>query len=153
LTTSLFDQIKYQLGGSMAAETAGAAGAESPAHDPHAMPDCVVRLIAQHGWLGGLVKKFEAGGLGTAAASWVGTGENQDVSPTQAESAAGSEVVSQITAKLRLPPEQATQLLSKYVPLVINQLTPNGKVEEGGLLEKGLDFIKSRRAGGTKPGN
>jgi uncharacterized protein YidB (DUF937 family) len=150
---SLFDQIKDQLGGIMAAETAGAAGATAPAHDPHAMLDCVVGLIAQHGGLGGLVKKLETSGLGAAAASWVGTGANQEVSDTQLGSAVGSEVVSQIAAKLGLPPEQATQLLSKYLPLVINQLTPNGKIEEGGLLEKGLDFIKSQIAAGTKPGN
>jgi uncharacterized protein YidB (DUF937 family) len=150
---SLFEQIKDQLAGIMAAETAGAAGAESPAHDPHAMLESVMGLISQHGGLGGLVKKLEAGGLGAAAASWVGTGENQNVSATQVESAVGSDVVGQIAAKLGLAQEQVSQLLSKYLPLVINQLTPNGKIEEGGLLAKGLDFIKSQLAGGTRPAN
>ena len=150
---SLFDQIKDQLGGIMAAETAGAAGAQAPAHDPHAMLESVIDLITQHGGLGGLVDKLKSGGLGDAVTSWVGTGENQAVSPTQVESAVGPEVVSQVAARLGLSQEQATQLLSKYLPLVINQLTPNGKVEDGGLLGKGLDIIKSMIAGGTKPGN
>jgi uncharacterized protein YidB (DUF937 family) len=148
---SPFDQIKEQLGGILAAETAGAAGAQAPAHDSHAMLESVLALIAQQGGLGGLVDKLKAGGLGDAAASWVGTGENKDVSPNQLGSAVGSEVVGQIASKLGLSNEQAVQLLAKYLPLVINQLTPNGKIEQGGLLEKGLDLVKSMIAGGTKP--
>jgi uncharacterized protein YidB (DUF937 family) len=147
---SLFDQIKDQLAGVMAAETAGAAGAQSPAHDPHAMLDSIVALISQHGGLSGLLEKLKAGGLGDAVTSWVGTGDNKSVSPNQLASAVGPDVVSQIAAKLGLPQEHVTELLSKYLPLVINQLTPNGKVEEGSLLAKGLDFLKAHIPGAAK---
>jgi uncharacterized protein YidB (DUF937 family) len=150
---SLFDLIKNQLGEVMAAESAGAAGAQAPAHDPHAMLGSVIDLISQHGGLGGLVGKLQAGGLADAVASWVGTGANQDVSPTEIGSAVGSDVVSQIAGKLGLPPQQTKVLLAKYLPLVINHLTPNGKVEEGSVLDKALDLIRSQIAGGAKAGN
>src|SRR5215831_2753042 len=39
--------------------------------------------------LGGLLKKLEQGGLGNAANSWVGSGQNQPVSPGQLGSALG----------------------------------------------------------------
>jgi uncharacterized protein YidB (DUF937 family) len=146
----LFEQLKEQLAGVMAAETAGAAGAQAPSHDPHAMLESVMALIQQQGGLGGLVEKLKASGLADAVASWVGTGENQPVAPNQLATALGPDVVSQIATKLGLGQEQVKQLLSKYMPLVINQLTPNGKIEEGSLLAKGLDFLKSVVPGAPK---
>jgi uncharacterized protein YidB (DUF937 family) len=148
---SLFDQLKGQLDGILAAETAGAEGAKSPAHDPHVMLDSVVALITQHGGLSGLLEKLKASGLGDVVASWVGTGDNRPVAPDQLAAAVGTDTISQIAAKLGTTKEHAISLLSKYLPLVINQLTPNGKVEEGGLLEKGLNFIKSHMPGAAKP--
>ena len=128
---SLLDQLKSQLGGILAAETAGAEGAQSPAHDPHAMLESVVDLIGQHGGLGGLLDKLKASGLGDAVSSWVGTGDNQPVPANQLESAVGADTISQIIAKLGVTKEQASSLLAKYLPMVIDRLTPHGKLEEG----------------------
>ena len=128
---SLLDQLKSQLGGILAAETAGAEGAQSPAHDPHAMLESVVELIGQHGGIGGLLDKLKASGLGDAVSSWVGTGDNQPVPANQLESAVGADTISQITAKLGVTKEQASSLLARYLPMVIDRLTPHGKLEEG----------------------
>jgi uncharacterized protein YidB (DUF937 family) len=141
---SLFDQIKDQLGGILAAESAGAAGAQSPSHDPHAMLESVMSLITQHGGLSGFLDKLKGSGLGDAVSSWVSTGENRAVSGDQITSALGGDTVAQIAAKLGTSKENVSALLSKYLPMVINHLTPNGKVEESGLLEKGLNMIKSQ---------
>jgi uncharacterized protein YidB (DUF937 family) len=127
---SLLDELRSQLGGILAAETAGAEGEQSPAHDPHAMLESVVQLIDQHGGLGGLVNKLKAGGLGDAVSSWVGTGDNQPVPADKLESAVGADAISQIIAKLGVTKEQASALLAKYLPMVIDRLTPRGKVEE-----------------------
>jgi uncharacterized protein YidB (DUF937 family) len=127
---SLLDQLKSQLGGILAAETAGAEGAQSPAHDPHAMLESVVELIGQHGGLGGLLDKLKASGLGDAVSSWVGTGDNQPVPANKLESAVGANTISQIIAKLGVTKEQASSLLAQYLPMVVDRLTPHGKVEE-----------------------
>jgi uncharacterized protein YidB (DUF937 family) len=128
---SLLDQLKSQLGGILAAETAGAEGAQSPAHDPHAMLESVVDLIGQHGGLGGLLDKLKASGLGEVVSSWVATGANQPVPANQLQSAVGADTISQIMAKLGITKEQASSLLAQYLPMVIDRLTPHGKVEEG----------------------
>jgi uncharacterized protein YidB (DUF937 family) len=128
---SLLDQLKSQLGGILAAETAGAEGAESPAHDPHAMLESVVDLIGQHGGLGGFLDKLKASGFGDAVSSWVRTGENQPVPANQLESAVGANTISQIIAKLGVTKEQASSLLAQYLPMVVDRLTPHGKLEEG----------------------
>lgn len=141
---SLFDQIKSQLGGILAAETAGAEGAQSAAHDPHVMLDSVVGLITKFGGINGLLEKLKGMGLGDAVSSWVGTGENQAVPGDQLEKAVGTDTITQIAEKLGVSKEHATSLLSQYLPVVIDRLTPSGKVEEGGWLEKGLDFLRSQ---------
>jgi uncharacterized protein YidB (DUF937 family) len=126
----LFDELKSQLGGILAAEAAGAAGAQSPSHDPHAMLESVASLIAQHGGLGGLVEKLGSGGLADAVASWVGTGANQPVTGDALKSAVGTAAIAQIAERLGVPKEQATSLLAQYLPIVIDKLTPRGRVEE-----------------------
>jgi uncharacterized protein YidB (DUF937 family) len=126
----LLDELKSQLGGILAAEVAGAAGAQSPSHDPHAVLESVVGLINQHGGLGGLVQKLESGGLADAVASWVGTGSNQPVTGDALRSAVGTAAIAQLAEKLGVPKEQATTLLAQYLPMVIDRLTPNGRVEE-----------------------
>jgi uncharacterized protein YidB (DUF937 family) len=39
--------------------------------------------------------------------------------------------MSQIIAKLGVTKEQASSLLAQYLPMVIDRLTPHGKLEEG----------------------
>jgi uncharacterized protein YidB (DUF937 family) len=140
----LLEQLKSQLGDVLAAETAGAKGAESPSHDPHTMLESVLAMITQSGGLSGLLEMLKGKGLGDIASSWIGSGENKAVSAEQLTSAMGSDAISQIATKLGASKEQAAALLAKYLPMVIDKLTPNGKLEEGGLLAKGLDFIKSQ---------
>jgi uncharacterized protein YidB (DUF937 family) len=141
---SLFEQLKSQLGGILAAETAGAEGSRSPSHDPHAMLDSVVGLITEHGGLGGLLEKLKASGLGDAVSSWVGTGDNQPAPGDKIEAAVGADAIARIAEKLGATKEHALALLSQYLPMVIDRLTPNGRVEEGGWLEKGLEVLKSQ---------
>src|SRR6478752_10875344 len=45
------------------------------------------------GGLGGLLDKLQKGGLGNAANSWVGSGQNQPASPGQLGSALGPEII------------------------------------------------------------
>src|SRR6516165_7513908 len=97
---SLLDSLKAQLGGILAAETAGAEGAESPSHDPHAMLESVMGLINDHGGVGGLVDKLKASGLGDVVSSWVGKGENSPAPTDQLASAVGTGSIGQIAAKL-----------------------------------------------------
>jgi uncharacterized protein YidB (DUF937 family) len=94
------------------------------------MLESVIGLINQHGGLGGLVEKLKSGGLADAVSSWVSTGQNQPVSGDELNSAVGPEAIGKIAEKLGVPKEQATALLAQYLPLVIDKLTPKGRVEE-----------------------
>ena len=85
------------------------------------------------GGLGDLLAKFQQAGLGDAAASWVGTGQNLPVSGEQVEGALGSDLLSQIARQIGLPQGETAGALSQMLPQVVDRLTPNGQVPEGGI--------------------
>lgn len=86
-------------------------------------------LLQQSGGLQGLMAKFNQAGQGNAFASWVGTGENQQVSGSQIENVLGSEQVQALAAKLGIDPNQASHFLAQYLPQVVDQMTPAGKID------------------------
>ncbi len=96
----------------------------------------------QTGGLAGLIKTFEQNGLGGVVASWVGTGQNLPISPEQLQGVIGSAQVQEIARKLGMSPEQASGQLAELLPQVVDKLTPNGTVEEGGALGGLLDMFK-----------
>jgi len=127
----LLDQLTGMLSGGGGEGQGGAAGAVSS-------------LLESQGGVSGLVEKFQQGGLGDVVSSWVGTGENQSVSADQIQQVLGSDQINALAGKLGLDPDQVSQALSQYLPQVIDKLTPNGQVPEGGgdLLSQGLDLVK-----------
>jgi len=108
--------------------------------------DQVMGLInnPETGGLTGLVEKFNSQGLGDAVSSWISTGENQPVSGQQMEQAFGGNIIQDIAQKLGLSGSDVSSGLAALLPKVIDGLTPEGKVPEGGLLEQGLDFLKNK---------
>lgn len=106
--------------------------------------DAVMQLInSQPGGLGGLVQSFQQGGLGEIVNSWVSTGQNLPVSAEQLQSVLGGGALQDIAAKLGVSPEQASGSLADLLPQVVDKLTPNGQLPEGGdLLAQGMDLLK-----------
>jgi len=106
--------------------------------------DVVMQLIQnQPGGLAGLVQSLQQGGLGEVVNSWVSTGQNMPVSGQQLASALGGDQLQTIAAQLGLSPEQASGSLADLLPQVVDQLTPNGQLPEGGdLLTQGLAMLK-----------
>lgn len=103
----------------------------------------ITGLIEQHGGLGGLLEKFQQGGLAEQASSWIGTGENLPVSAEQIRNVLGSEQLGALAAKLGLDPQQASDMVAQYLPQVVDKLTPNGEVPAGGdLLGQGAELLK-----------
>ncbi len=92
---------------------------------------------SQVGGLPGLLDKFQAAGLGHVIDSWIKPGQNQSISPGQVQQVLGEEQLQQISQQTGVPPEQAASHLSELLPGLIDQLTPNGEVPQGGLGQVG----------------
>ena len=80
------------------------------------------------GGLNDLLKQLQQGGLGDAANSWVGTGPNRPVSPTDLGSALGADQIQSLTSQFGLSREELLDGLSQHLPEVVDHLTPDGQV-------------------------
>ena len=78
--------------------------------------------------LGGLLNKLQQGGLSNAASSWIGSGQNQPVSPGQLGSALGPTIIKTLAQHSGLSEEEITKQLSQVLPGVVDKLTPNGRL-------------------------
>lgn len=96
------------------------------------------------GGLGGLVQSFQEKGLGDVISSWVGTGPNMPISADQIKEGLGSDVIQSLAEKTGISQEDMSAKLAEYLPGVVDKLTPDGTIPEGGLLEKGLEFLKGK---------
>jgi len=80
------------------------------------------------GGLGGLLDKLQKGGLGNVANSWVGSGQNQPVSPGQLGPALGSDILKALAQRSGLSEDELTKQLSQVLPGVVDKLTPAGRL-------------------------
>jgi uncharacterized protein YidB (DUF937 family) len=104
----------------------------------------VIGLInnPQTGGLSGLVDQFNNKGLGGLVSSWIGPGENQPASGEQIEQMFGSDKIQEIAQKLGISGTEASGGLAALLPQMIDKLTPEGKLPDGGMLDQGLAFLK-----------
>ena len=112
----------------------------------------VMQMInSQPGGLSGLVQQFHDKGLGGLVSSWVGTGQNLPISADQLQNVLGSEQVKELAAKAGISPDMVTSHLSQLLPGLIDKLTPNGQLPQGGssILEEGMGMLKNLGLGKT----
>ena len=91
------------------------------------------------GGLGGLVNKLQQGGLGDVVNSWVGSGQNQPVSPSQLGSALGPSIIKTVSQLTGLSEDDLTKQLSQVLPGLVDKLTPNGKLPTVAELSKMME--------------
>ncbi len=89
------------------------------------------------GGLGGLVAKFQQGGLGDVIGSWVGTGQNLPIAPDQLHQVLGNDTIASIAQQLGVSHGDAAGQLAQLLPQVVDRLTPHGQVPAGGLGDMG----------------
>jgi len=80
------------------------------------------------GALGDLVSHFQNNGHGDAANSWVSTGPNRDVAPTQLESALGEDTIQQLSQHTGLSRQELLSRLTSVLPSAVDKLTPQGRL-------------------------
>ena len=75
---------------------------------------------------------FNQQGLGDIISSWVGTGNNAAITPEQVQEVLGSDVIQQLAEKSGVSVDAAKTQLAELLPGLIDRVTPEGKVPEGG---------------------
>jgi uncharacterized protein YidB (DUF937 family) len=80
------------------------------------------------GGLADLMKQFQQSGQGDAANSWVGNGPNRAISPNDLASALGADQISTLMSQSGLSRDDLLAGLSKQLPQVVDELTPDGRL-------------------------
>jgi len=80
------------------------------------------------GGLNDLLKQFQQSGQGDIVNSWVGTGPNKTISPNDLASALGSDKINALIAQTGMSRDNLLRGLSEYLPQVVDQLTPQGRL-------------------------
>lgn len=125
-----------QVVGALAAQQGGAA---------NPLLEIIGQLInnPQTGGLGGLLDSFRQGGLGHLVDSWISTGQNLPLSGEQLQAVLGSDLLGTLAQQLGTSSAEASGSLAQLLPDVIDQLTPQGALPQGGdLLAQGFDLLK-----------
>jgi uncharacterized protein YidB (DUF937 family) len=94
--------------------------------------------MASAGGLGALLEKFQQGGLGDVASSWVGRGENLPISADQLSQVLGGDTLGKLAQQLGMGQGDVAGQLSQMLPGLVDRMTPDGAVPtDGGLANLG----------------
>lgn len=139
----LFDQIASGLVKSVFQEV-----------ESRALPALLQQMLkgTDLGSIGGLLGKLQESGLDKQVSSWLGNGANMQISPDDLRGALGSDRLRELAQRMGLPIEDLLGTLSRQLPEAVDQMSPNGTLEEdappsasGGSLadQAGLSDIKA----------
>src|SRR5262245_28346327 len=122
-----FSQIAAALTALLAPRPTSAGAGQAGAAPAQAAP----------GGLDVLVNQFRQSGLEDVINSWIGTGQNQAISPNELRDALGQKTVNDLSRRSGAPQDDLLSQLSKYLPVVIDRLTPNGQMPSQADLRSG----------------
>ena len=89
-----------------------------------------------------LISQLQQGGLGDAISSWVSNqAGNLPVSGSQLQQALGSDTVNRLVQKFGVDANQASEMLAKILPNLVDHATPNGSAQDADGF--GLDDVAS----------
>jgi uncharacterized protein YidB (DUF937 family) len=144
MTMAILGLLAYKTFKSFTSQTTPHVAQGAPAGGQVAKPGGGISDILQHGLgtvlaggaaggilsggLGDLLKQFQQNGQGDVAKSWVDNGPNKAISSDDLAKALGSEQIEALTAHTGLSRQDLLAGLSQYLPQVVNQLTPDGKL-------------------------
>ena len=109
---------------------------QRPAQPPSGMPsaDDLGEILGQI--FGGgqaqrlpdVVKQFEERGMREQVDSWVRTGPNKSVERREIEEVFGQRELEELATRRGVDREQLAEVLARYIPKIIDELTPGGQL-------------------------
>jgi uncharacterized protein YidB (DUF937 family) len=80
------------------------------------------------GGLGELVDRFKQSGQADTVDSWVSTGPNKQIAPSQIEQAIGPDILETLSKQTGLSREEVLARLSRELPNAVDKYTPEGRL-------------------------
>lgn len=99
------------------------------------------------GGLDGLIGMFNANGLLSILASWIGLGENESIMPEQIAQVFGPDRLQQFARSAGISAHRAPHVLADLLPGIVDKLTPGGKLPDSILPEQVESLLQSNPVG------
>lgn len=80
--------------------------------------------------LGGITEKMKAGGMGDQLQSYLGDGENQEMTEEQVKTAFGEEGIANVANKLGVDSDTAASQLKDVLPSLLDKASSGGNLME-----------------------
>lgn len=102
-----------------------------------------MQWVQRNGGIGGVLERFQNKGYSQQAASWVSTGENEELQPQAVNELMGTEELSRMSQQLGVSQEEVSSGMAQILPEMMNQLTPQGGVPDDGdeVLDRGRSML------------
>jgi len=78
--------------------------------------------------LGDILDRFRGAGAGSKVDSWVGTGPNQPIQPSEVEAAIDDDTLTSLSMQTGLSREELISRITRDLPEAVNKMTPDGKL-------------------------
>jgi uncharacterized protein YidB (DUF937 family) len=106
-----------------------------------------LQMLQRNGGLEGMMGRMQAQGHGREADSWVSTGQNLPISPDVLSQILGQEDLGRAAQQMGLSPEEAAGGLAEVFPQIVDEMTPQGRVESGGndLVSQALEILQRQQ--------
>ena len=107
--------------------------------------------------LGDILDRFRGAGAGSKVDSWVGTGPNQPIQPSDVEAAIDEDTLTSLSMQTGLSREELISRITRDLPEAVNKMTPSGELPTETSQRSGettlLDDVPTPRAQGSGQNN
>ncbi|MES0044387.1 YidB family protein [Mesorhizobium sp. M0091] len=78
--------------------------------------------------LGDILDRFRGAGAGSKVDSWVGTGPNEPIQPSEVEAAIGEDTLTSLSMQTGLSREELISRITRDLPEAVSKMTPTGEL-------------------------
>ena len=78
--------------------------------------------------LGDILDRFRGAGAGSKVNSWVGTGPNEPIEPSDVQAAIDEDTLASLSAQTGLTREELISRITRDLPEAVNKMTPSGEL-------------------------
>jgi uncharacterized protein YidB (DUF937 family) len=106
-----------------------------------------LQLLQRNGGLEGVLGRLREQGHAREADSWTSTGANEPISPDVLSQVFGREEIDRAARDTGLPPDEVAGGLASILPGLVDEMTPQGRVETGSddVVTRALEILERNR--------
>lgn len=109
-----------------------------------------LQMLQRNGGVDGVLGRLREQGHAREADSWVSTGDNMPISPDVLSQVFGRDELGRAAQQMGLSPDEAAGGLAQVFPDLVNEMTPQGRVDPASndVVARALEILERNQRGG-----